>query len=270
MRLWLLGSGSGGNAVLLESDGSRVLIDAGFPARTLALRLGAIGIAPASVEACVITHAHTDHMKGAAVARRKWGWALFATRGTVACCPELHDAGVTTFAAGDTLRLGRMSVATHRTPHDCADPIGAVVTAERSGVRAGICYDVGHVSDGVRTICRDVDLLVLEANHDEGMLRAGPYPFVVQQRIAGRTGHLSNREAAGVARDSVSRTLNHVILAHLSERCNDHGVARMTVNAGLTQGGYRGSLTTAAQHAPVGPFTAKASRAPVPEQYALF
>lgn len=270
MRLWLLGSGSGGNAVLLESEGSRILVDAGFPARTLALRLGAIGIAPASIEACVITHAHTDHMKGAAVARRKWGWALFATRGTAACCPELQEAGVTPFAAGDTLALSRMDVATHRTPHDCADPIGAVVTARTSGVRAGICYDIGHVSEGVRTICRDVDMLVLEANHDEGMLRAGPYPFVVQQRIAGRNGHLSNREAAGVARDSVSRTLNHVILAHLSEKCNDHGIARMAVNTGLTHGGYRGSLTTAAQHAPVGPFTAKASRAPEPVQYVLF
>ena len=266
----MLGSGSGGNAVLLESDGSRVLIDAGFPARTLAQRLGAIGIAPASIEACVITHAHTDHMKGAAVAQRKWGWRVYATRGTVAACPELADAGATSFAAGDILPLARMSVATFRTPHDCAEPIGAVVTATRSGVRAGVCYDIGHVSDAVRTICTDVDLLVLEANHDEGMLRAGPYPYMVQQRIAGRHGHLSNREAAGLMRESVSRTLNHVVLAHLSERCNDHGIARQAVNAGLAQGGYRGSLTTAAQHAPVGPFAPKAARAPEPVQYALF
>lgn len=269
MRLWMLGSGSGGNAVLLESEGARVLIDAGFPARTLALRLGAIGVAPASIEACIVTHAHTDHMKGAAVARRKWGWTVYATHGTVGCCPELQEAGVTGFTAGDTIALSRMAVATHRTPHDCAEPIGAVVTAHGSGVRAGICYDVGHVSPAVRTICTDVDLLVMEANHDEGMLRAGPYPFVVQQRIAGRNGHLSNREAAGVLRDSVSRTLNHVVLAHLSEKCNDHGVARQTVNAGLAQAGYRGSLTSAAQHAPVGPFMPKASRAPEPLQYAL-
>lgn len=266
----MLGSGSGGNAVLLESEDSRVLIDAGFPARTLAQRLGAIGIAPASIEACIITHAHTDHVKGAAVARRKWGWTFYATRGTVACCPELQEAGVTAFGAGDTIGLARMDVATHRTPHDCSEPIGVVATAHASGVRAGVCYDIGHVSESVRTICREVDILVLEANHDEGMLRAGPYPFVVQQRIAGRHGHLSNREAAGVLRDSVSRTLNHVVLAHLSEKCNDHGVARMTVNAGLTHGGYRGSLTSAAQHAPAGPFTPKASRAPAPVQYSMF
>lgn len=270
MKLWMLGSGSGGNAVLVEADGSRVLIDAGFPARTLAQRLGSIGIAPASIEACVITHEHSDHVRGAAVASRKWGWAVYASRGTARCCPELQEAGVQTFTAGETLSLSRMEVATHAIPHDVAEPIGAVVTARSSGVRTGVCYDIGHVTESVRSICRDVDMLVLEANHDEGMLRAGPYPYVVQQRIAGRNGHLSNREAAAVARDSVSRTLNHVILAHLSERCNDHGVARTAVNGALAQAGYRGSLTTAAQHATVGPFMAKASRAPEPVQYALF
>lgn len=270
MNLWVLGSGSGGNAVLVESDGCRVLIDAGFPARTLACRLALIGIAPASIEACVITHEHADHVRGAAVASRKWGWAVYASRGTVSCCPELRATVLTSFAAGESISLSRMEVATVRTPHDAAEAVGAVITAHSSGVRAGVCYDIGHVSDSVRTICRDVDILVLEANHDEGMLRAGPYPFVVQQRIAGRNGHLSNREAAGVMRDSVSRTLNHVVLAHLSEKCNDHGVARQTVNAGLTHAGYRGSLSTAGQHAPVGPFTPKGSRAPEPVQYALF
>lgn len=270
MRLWMLGSGSGGNAVLLESEGSRVLIDAGFPARTLARRLALLGVAPGSIEACVMTHEHSDHVKGAAVASRKWGWKLYASGGTAGRCPELQEAGVTTFAAGDSISLSRMDVMTMRTPHDCAEPVGAVVTARSSGVRAGICYDIGHVSDSVRTLCQDVDLLVIEANHDEGMLRAGPYPYVVQQRIAGRNGHLSNREAAGLMRDSVSRTLNHVVLAHLSEKCNDHGIARMAVNAGLAQAGYRGSLTSAAQHAPAGPFGPKASRAPAPVQYALF
>ena len=270
MKLWTLGSGSGGNAVLLEADGARVLIDAGFPARTLARRLAAIGVAPASIEACVLTHEHSDHVKGAATAARKWGWTVYATGGTVRGCAELQETGVSTFAAGATLSLSRMDVATLRVPHDAAEAIGAVVTVRSSGVRAGIGYDIGHVNDAVRAICADVDVLVLEANHDEGMLRAGPYPYVVQQRIAGRNGHLSNREAAGVLRDSVSRTLNHVVLAHLSERCNDHGVARMTVNAGLTQAGYRGSLSTAAQHAPAGPFGPKASRAPAAVQYSLF
>lgn len=270
MKLWMLGSGSGGNAVLLECDDARLLIDAGFGVRTLSQRLAALGIAPASIEACIVTHAHSDHVKGAAAAARKWGWSLHATPGTVAECPELVEAGVQVFAPGERITLSRMDVDTHAVPHDAADTIGAVVTGRASGVRAGICYDIGHVTDGVRAICRDVDLLVLESNHDEGMLRSGPYPYIVQQRIAGKGGHLSNREAAQLARDSVTRMLQHVVLAHLSQKCNDHGIARRTVNAGLAQAGYKGQLTTALQHAPVGPFVPGAGRGAEPVQYALF
>ena len=270
MKLWMLGSGSGGNAVLLECDDSRVLVDAGFAPRTLAQRLAAIDVAPASIEACIITHAHGDHVKGAASGSRKWGWALHATPGAASECPELVEAGVQLFAPGDRIALSRMDIDTHPVPHDAADTIGAVVTARSSGARAGICYDVGHVTDPVRAICKDVDILVLESNHDEGMLRSGPYPYIVQQRIAGDHGHLSNREAARLARDSVTRALHHVVLAHLSQKCNDHGVARGAVNGGLTHAGYKGHLTTALQHAPVGPFLPRSGRVELPTQYSLF
>lgn len=270
MRLWVLGSGSGGNAVLLECDGSRVLIDAGFGVRTLARRLALIDIAPASIEACIVTHDHSDHVKGAAAGRRKWGWALHATPGTVASCPELIEAGVQVFTPGDRIALSRVDVETQPIPHDAIDTVGAIVTARSTGARAGICTDVGHVVDSVRALCRAVDVLVLESNHDEGMLRAGPYPYIVQQRIAGRHGHLNNREAAGLARDSVTRELHHVVLAHLSQKCNDHGIARRAVNAALAQAGYRGHLTTALQHDVVGPFVPKSSKAESPVQYSLF
>lgn len=270
MKVWLLGSGSSGNAVLLECDDSRVLVDAGFGVRTLAQRLARIGVAPASIEACIVTHEHSDHVAGAAAGHRKWGWALHATPGTVAACPELVEAGVQVFTPGARIALSRMDVETQPIPHDAADTIGAIATARSTGARVGICTDVGHVADSVRALCTDVDVLVLEANHDEGMLRAGPYPYVVQQRIAGRHGHLNNREAAALARDSVTRALHHVVLAHLSRKCNDHGVARRAVNAGLAQAGYRGHLTTALQHDVVGPFGPKSSRAEEPSQYSLF
>ncbi|HET7631251.1 MAG TPA: MBL fold metallo-hydrolase [Gemmatimonadaceae bacterium] len=256
MRTWILGSGSGGNAVLVEAGEGRVLVDAGFGVRTLALRLMQIGIPPQSIEACIITHEHGDHVKGAAAAARRWGWALHATRGTVAHAPELAGVTVHPFAAGATLAFSSMDVATARTPHDAAEPVGVVLTARATGARTTVCTDIGHVSDGVRALCRDVDILVLESNHDEQMLRAGPYPAVVQERIAGERGHLANRHAAALIRDSATRRLRHVVLAHLSEKCNAPELAREATEREVKRTVYRGVVTTARQRDVVGPFDA--------------
>ncbi len=268
MRLWVLGSGSGGNAVLIEAADGRILIDAGFGVRTLAARLMAVGVAPESIEACVVTHEHTDHVKGAAAAARRWGWSLHASRGTVAHASELAGTHVRVFDAGAALAFSTMDVATARTPHDAAEPVGVVVTARASGARATVCTDIGHVSDGVRALCRDVDILVLESNHDEGMLRAGPYPPVVQARIAGDHGHLANRHAAALIRDSVTPRVKHVVLAHLSQKCNAPDVARETTERELERTVYRGEVVTALQSEIVGPFDATGGR-DAPRQYAL-
>jgi phosphoribosyl 1,2-cyclic phosphodiesterase len=269
VRVWLLGSGSGGNAVLVEAAGGRILVDAGFGVRTLAARLAAIGVAPRSIEACVLTHEHSDHVKGAAAAARRWGWALHATRGTVAHAPELAGTAVQAFDAGASLPFSTMDVATARTPHDAAEPIGVVITARASGARATVCTDIGHVSDGVRALCRDADVLVLESNHDEAMLRAGPYPPVVQARIAGDRGHLANRHAAGLLRDSMTRGVRHVVLAHLSQKCNAPELARETTERELRRTVYRGEVTTAPQDAVIGPFEASRRGSDAPRQYHL-
>lgn len=249
----MLGSGSGGNAVLVECGDTRVLVDAGFGTRTLATRLAAIGIAPASIQACVLTHEHSDHVKGAAAAARKWGWTIHATPGT-ARARELADAPVSRFTAGDTLTVGGLDIRTARTPHDASDPVGLLVTARSTGARAGICYDIGHVSDDVRALCTEVDLLVLEANHDEEMLWNGPYPPWLRKRIACDTGHLSNRAAGALARDVARRQLGHIVLAHLSEKNNTPALAHRTVSRALKGTAFRGELTTAPQDGVVGPF----------------
>jgi phosphoribosyl 1,2-cyclic phosphodiesterase len=254
MRLWVLGSGSGGNAVLLESDGTRLLIDAGFGPRTLARRMRLAGVDAASVAACVVTHDHSDHVCGAGKAAQRWGWQVFATEGT-ARAPDLEGTLVTTFSPGETLRVGSFEVEAIATPHDAAEPVGVVVTAVSTGARAGVCYDIGHASDGVRALCHSVDVLVLEANHDEGMLWAGPYPPWLCARIASSTGHLSNRAAADVARDAVAPQLAHIVLAHLSEQNNSPELAQRTVRAALRKTAFRGRLSTSCQDAVVGPFT---------------
>jgi len=269
VKLWVLGSGSSGNAVLVECAGSRVLVDAGFGTRTIAARLRAIDVAPASIEACIVTHEHTDHVKGAAAGAKRWGWKLFASEGTVDAWSELQDAQCTRIMPGATLDLSRMQVTTSATPHDAASPIGVRLTAHASGVTAVVCTDLGHASEGVRALCSEADLLILESNHDEGMLRAGPYPFSVQARIASRVGHLSNRASAALARDVVHANLAHVVLAHLSERCNDHGLAHATMDGALRRTRFRGRLSVAMQHDVVGPFLPRASRAEAESQYAL-
>lgn len=270
MRIWSLGSGSKGNAVLVECGDTRVLVDAGFGVRTLAARLAAIGIAPASISACLVTHEHTDHTRGAAAAAARWGWSLHASAGTLAGSPELADAPVQTFAAGATLAVGRADIRSVPVSHDGAEPVGYVVTDRASGARSAIVYDLGTATPAVREAVREVDVLVLEANHDEGMLRSGPYPPFLQARIACRTGHLSNRAAAALGAECAHASLNHIVLAHLSEKNNDHGVATATVSRSLARTRFRGKVSTAAQHAPVGPFTPRLSRmTPVATQLAL-
>jgi phosphoribosyl 1,2-cyclic phosphodiesterase len=133
-----------------------------------------------------------------------------------------------------------------------------------------VCYDLGHASDPVRVAMRELDVLVLEANHDDGMLRAGPYPPSVQGRIASRSGHLSNGAAARLARECANGNLRHVVLAHLSEVCNEPAVAMEAVTAALAGTRFRGRVHAATQHGPVGPFTPRMSRcAPAPQQLSL-
>lgn len=269
MKLWVLGSGSAGNAVLVECGESRVLVDAGFGTRELASRLRTIGVAPASIEACVVTHEHTDHIKGAAAGAKRWGWSLFASEATMEAWPELGEQACTALPSGGAAALSRMQLSTYDIPHDAAGPIGVRLTCAITGANTVVCTDVGHASSSVRALCAGADLLVLESNHDEGMLRAGPYPPSVRARIASRTGHLSNRASAELTRDVVHRDLAHVVLAHLSETCNDHGLAHRATADQLRRTRFRGTLSVAMQHGVVGPFMPRAGRAAPEAQFSL-
>jgi len=269
VKVWMLGSGSSGNAILVECDGSRLLFDCGFGTRTLAGRLKAINVPPESIEGCLITHEHHDHIRGAGAAAKRWGWGIYATRGT-AKARELLDAPVQLFAAGMTLDFPRMRVMTTRTPHDADESVGFVVESLSTGARAGIFTDVGHVTRGIARACESLDILVLESNHDDDMLAHGPYPRFLQRRIASRVGHLSNNEASDFARRTVKRGLNHIVLAHLSENCNTPRVALTTMRDAVTGTPFKGTVSAAKQDSVVGPFTPGAIRAEAPTQYSLF
>ena len=269
VKLWILGSGSSGNAILVECDGSRILIDCGFGTRTLAGRLKPIGVDPRSIEGCLITHEHSDHVKGAGAAAKRWGWGVFATPGT-ARAPELAKTQVHTFEPGMTVEFPRMSVASVPTPHDANQSVGFVVTSRSTGARAGLFYDIGHVSRAIANACECLDILVLESNHDVELLRNGPYPRWLQARIASKTGHLSNHDAGAFARTAVTRELNHLVLAHLSEQNNTPRVALSAMKGAIARTKFRGGVTAAKQDTVLGPFTPGSTRAEPPVQYALF
>ena len=256
--------------MLVECGDTRLLVDAGFPRRTLARRLSVIGVAPGSICACLITHEHTDHTRGAALAAAKWGWSLHATAGTIANSPELAEALVQRFSPGETMAIGRADVRAIRVSHDATEPVGFVVTDRVSGARAALLYDLGTATNSVRDAMRDVDVLILEANHCEAMLRDGPYPLFLQRRIAARTGHLSNRAAAALCAESAHVNLGHLVLAHLSEKNNDHAVATTTVSRAIARTRFRGTVSTAPQDAVAGPFTPRSSRMAVARQLNLF
>jgi phosphoribosyl 1,2-cyclic phosphodiesterase len=269
VKLWMLGSGSRGNAIVVECDGSRILIDCGYGTRTLAGRLKTIGLKPQSIDACLVTHEHSDHVHGAKSAMKRWGWELYATPAT-ARAAKLAGPRLNRFAAGATLRFPTMTVSTTPTPHDAQESVGFVVTSNSTGARAGLFYDFGHVSRAIARACASLDILVLESNHDADMLRAGPYPPWLQARIASRVGHLSNHDAAEFARAALTRQTNHLVLAHLSEKCNTPRVALTNMRGALSKSRFKGTVTAAKQDDVVGPFVPGAARAEKPMQYALF
>ncbi|MDF1502528.1 MBL fold metallo-hydrolase [Roseisolibacter sp. H3M3-2] len=255
MRLWMLGSGSKGNAVLVESGDTRVLVDAGFSARRLAELLGQVGILPQSIDALLLTHEHSDHVSGVATAVKRWRWPVYATAGTLRGAADLLGPATThAVAPGDRFTVGALGIEAFRTSHDAQEPVGFVATSLYSGTRAAVVTDLGRATDEVRRAVERVDVLVLESNHDEGLLESGPYPWHLKRRVAGSHGHLSNRAAGELATGCLHRELRHVVLAHLSETNNVPAVAHESMQRVLRRSRFRGALHVAPQHGIVGPF----------------
>lgn len=247
MKVATIASGSRGNSVLIDGGGTRILVDAGISGARMARRLERLGVPPESIDAVVITHEHRDHTSGVGVAGRRWGWPIYMTEATRARCAVLltGDEDVRTYSGHRSLRLGSLEVLPFLTCHDAADPIAVTVSDSDSGLKVGIATDLGRATTAVRHALAGCHLLILEANHDELMLREGPYPWSVKQRIGGSRGHLSNRLAAELAADLVHEELAAILLAHLSQECNDPGLARDTVIRHLEARRYGGRVDVA-------------------------
>jgi phosphoribosyl 1,2-cyclic phosphodiesterase len=253
MTLYVLGSGSRGNCCAVESDGRAILIDAGFSAREIERRAEQAGLALDRVSGIALTHEHGDHACGAARLARSLGVPVLTAPGTWACLAgEMGDTGHRPIGLSARAELGPFVIESCPTSHDAAEPLAIVVRAG-DGPSIGVAYDLGRPTAAVRYLLRNVTAIVLEANHDEVQLRTSGYPPVVQRRIAGSGGHLSNRAAAELLAELHHPGLGVVVLAHLSQRCNTAAEARATVAPMLRRIGFGGTLHVADQDAPLPP-----------------
>ncbi len=252
MKVAMLGSGSRGNATLIRAAGRTILVDAGFSGRQLALRMESLGVDPESVDALVITHEHGDHTRGAGIFARRYGTPIYMSVNTREACAALFRGRETIhpYTPGRPFMLGELRIDPFLTVHDAVDPVAVTVSCTRSGLRVGVATDLGRPTAGIRHSLRECHLLILEANHDEGLLRAGPYPPTVQGRIASSHGHLSNHAAASFALELLHPELYGIVLAHLSAECNRPQLARQVVREALESRGYRGLVQVAPQDEP--------------------
>ncbi|WP_373062682.1 MBL fold metallo-hydrolase [Gemmatimonas sp.] len=259
LRVTVLGSGSRGNAILIDGTDGAVLVDAGFGPRSLVRRLNAAGRRPEEIGAVLLTHEHTDHASGAAAASARWGWPVYGSAGTLDALgsgrsADARPSDTRAFVDDGVTTVGGFLVETTKVPHDARDCRALVVTDTRSGARVGIAMDVGRVPDALPVAFERLDLIVIESNHDEQMLARGPYPWSLKQRISGGLGHLSNGAAAAFVSGCVHRGLRGVLLTHLSETNNQPTLAVERTREALRRAGWsRDALSAASQQVPLPP-----------------
>lgn len=224
-----LASGSKGNAIYFKSGQTQILIDAGLSARALQKRLAEIDVDLADIDAILVSHEHTDHIRGLNVLALKMGIPVLANnetaKGIYAALKECPQFKI--FSTGETFEFGDMEIHPFSVQHDTPDPVAFTLRVD--SLKVGICTDLGFATTLVKRELQECDYLYLEANHDPSMVHACARPQVYKHRVLGRCGHLSN-EACGNLLDEVYHSnLKHVHLAHLSEECNSEEKALSTV-----------------------------------------
>ena len=239
LRFTILASGSTGNAAVIEHGGVRVLLDAGLSAKRLEELLGARGVQPEDLQGILVTHEHSDHVRGLGALARKFKLPVYANMNTWNALDrmvgELPDDQRVAFRTGDALKFGDLLVESFPISHDAAEPVAYNFTA--GGFKLCIATDIGYMSPAVKEKARDADVLVLESNHDVEMLRVGRYPWNVKRRILSDVGHLSNEAAGEALCELISERTKRVYLAHLSRDHNLMDLAKLTVNNILRESG---------------------------------
>jgi phosphoribosyl 1,2-cyclic phosphodiesterase len=248
---------------LLETERTTLLVDAGLGRKEIFRRFDALGRArPERVDAILVTHEHTDHSTGLAQLAREWDCPAYLTEPTHREIVKMYTEDpekpgkkatierVEYIRAGERFEIGDIEINPFAIPHDAADPVGYAFRT--NGTKVAIVTDLGYMPELVKHHLREADFLILESNHDLEMLKVGPYPWHVKQRVMSRTGHLSNLATASFLTEDFDGMAQVLVLAHLSETNNHPEIARLTAEQALAQRsrGERTALHLASQLTP--------------------
>ena len=233
-------SGSSGNAVLAGTEDTRVLIDAGLAGSTIETALLSIGESMKNIKAILVTHEHSDHIKGVGILSRKYDIPVFANSGTWQAMASkigvIQEKNICVFEEND-FYIDDLGIETIRTPHDAAMPVGYRINYKNKSV--AVMTDLGHYTKKIIAFLKSTDIVLLESNHDIELLRTSRYPKALITRIAGDKGHLSNDSAGEAAIELVCSGVKGILLGHLSEENNEEELAYNTVCQMLSSAGIR-------------------------------
>ena len=233
MRFASLGSGSQGNCLIVDAGETKLLLDCGFSVRATLARLARLGIAPEEIAAVLVTHEHSDHIAGVFKFASRYEIPVYLTHGTrdavSAAKSQLRDCRVIDSHAA--FAIGALEVRPFPVPHDAREPVQYVFS---DGAHClGVLTDSGSITQYVVDMLSACDALVLECNHDSGLLAASAYPAMLKRRIAGNFGHLANEQAASLLRQIRASQLQHLVAAHLSEQNNRPQLATRALASAL-------------------------------------
>jgi phosphoribosyl 1,2-cyclic phosphodiesterase len=228
----LLGSGSSGNTTLVSDGSTHILVDVGLSGRETAKRLRQCGLEPGEISAIVISHEHGDHCRGVAPFAKDLNIPVFMTdevlrRSGINLDPAKHRP----ISSGERFEVQGFNFTCFPVPHDSVDPLGFII--EKDGIKIGIVLDLGYLSNLVLERLRGSDAIILESNHDVQMLKIGPYPWALKQRVMSRRGHLSNDSVAKYLEHDFDGKASHIVLAHLSKKNNLPELALLSARRAL-------------------------------------
>jgi phosphoribosyl 1,2-cyclic phosphodiesterase len=246
LRFAALGSGSRGNALLVELGNTLLMVDCGLSLKAVEERMSRLGRKPPDVSAILVTHEHADHIQGVARFAKRWGTQVFMTPGTASAPAAKGISRLRTVNCHRAFEIESISVQPFPVPHDAREPCQFAFSG--AGRRLGMLTDTGHVTSHIKETLSRCDALAIESNHDVEMLKTGPYPAPVRQRVASSVGHLNNSQAADLLERVGHDELQWVVALHISEQNNSRDEVRAALSDSLSDAKQR--LHLAEQNAP--------------------